>query len=86
MIFQFWIIGGLLVGGLTGIGIGRDAGVASHIILGIIGGLGGGFLAALLFVVSGADNQANVIPVIIAYLSAVTLLAVKRVVIQLRTA
>lgn len=86
MAIQTWIIAGLIVGGLVGMIIGRDDGVVASIILGIVSGLAGGSLAAILFVVSGAVNQANGIFAIIAFALAAILLVVKRVVIRPRTA
>jgi uncharacterized membrane protein YeaQ/YmgE (transglycosylase-associated protein family) len=86
MVIQTWIIVGLIVGGLVGMMISRNDGVVANIILGIISGLVGGSVASILFVVSGAVNQANGIFAIIAFAFAAILLTVKRVVIRPRTA
>ena len=82
MVIQSWIMVGLVVGWLMGMMLGRSYGVAGDIILGIIGGLVGGSLASILFVVSGAANQANVIAAIITFTCAEILFTIKRAVVR----
>ena len=86
MVIQYWIMAGLIVGGFTGVLMGKGYDIAGHILLGIVGGLAGALLATILFVVSDTMNHDNAIFAIIAYTSAAILLAVKRVAIRPRTA
>ena len=74
-----WIIVGLIAGWLAGeIMRGSGFGLVGNIIVGIIGGLLGGFLAAALFGVPDPMMGINIVSIIIAFIGAVVLLAILR--------
>jgi uncharacterized membrane protein YeaQ/YmgE (transglycosylase-associated protein family) len=74
-----WIVVGLVAGWLAGMVMkGGGYGVVGDIIVGIVGALLGGFLAAWLFGVQDAVNGINIISIVTAFLGAVVLIAVVR--------
>lgn len=74
-----WIIVGLIAGWLAGeVMRGAGFGLLGNIIVGIIGGLLGGFLATALFRVPDPMMGINIVSIIIAFLGAVVLLAILR--------
>lgn len=74
-----WIVVGLIAGWLAGMVMkGGGYGVVGDIILGIIGALVGGFLAATLFNIPDAVNGINVTSIIVAFVGAVIAIAIVR--------
>lgn len=74
-----WIVVGLIAGWLAGMVMkGGGYGVVGDIIVGIVGALLGGFLAAWLFGVQEAVNGINIISLVTAFLGSVILIAVIR--------
>ncbi len=74
-----WIIVGLIAGWLAGLVMrGGGYGVLGDIILGIVGGLIGGFLASAIFGIANPVNGINITSIIIAFLGAVILVAIVR--------
>jgi len=74
-----WIVVGLIAGWLAGeLMRGSGFGLIGNIIVGIVGGLLGGFLATALFNVPDPLNGINITSIIIAFLGAVVLLAILR--------
>lgn len=74
-----WIIVGLIAGWLAGeVMRGRGYGPLADIIIGIVGALIGGFLAANLFGVPNPINGINVGTIVVAFLGAVVLIAILR--------
>ena len=81
-----WIVVGLLAGWLAGMVMGSGYGLIGDIILGIIGGLLGGYLAGALFGVADAVNGINLLSIAVAFVGAVILIALSRMVSRGRTA
>jgi len=81
-----WIVVGLLAGWLAGMVMGSGYGLVGDIILGIIGGLLGGFLAGTLFGVPDAVNGFNFLSIAVAFVGAVILIALSRLISHPRTA
>ena len=76
-----WIVVGLIAGWLAGeLMRGSGFGLVGNIIVGIVGGLLGGFLATALFNVPDPLSGINLTSIIIAFLGAVVLLAILRLV------
>ncbi len=76
-----WIIVGLIAGWLASeLMRGRGYGPVGDIIIGIVGALIGGFLAANLFGVANPINGINVGTIVVAFLGAVVLIAILRAV------
>lgn len=76
-----WIVVGLIAGWLTGMVMrGSGYGAIGDIILGIIGGLVGGFLASAVLGISYAVNGINLVSVLVAFIGAVILVALIRAV------
>lgn len=76
-----WIIVGLIAGWLAGeLMRGSGFGLLGDIIVGIVGALLGGFLASALFGISAPMTGINITSIIIAFLGAVVLLAILRLV------
>ncbi len=76
-----WIIVGLIAGWLAGeVMQGRGYGPVGDIIIGIVGALIGGFLAASLFGVPNPINGINIGTIIVAFLGAIVLVAILRAV------
>jgi uncharacterized membrane protein YeaQ/YmgE (transglycosylase-associated protein family) len=74
-----WIIVGLIAGWLANQVMRAGRGnAATDIVVGVIGGLVGGFLAAELFSVPNAVNGVNVGSIVVAFLGAVVAIAVVR--------
>ncbi len=74
-----WIIVGLIAGWLAGLVVkGSGYGVLGDIILGIIGAIVGGFLAAAIFGVSNPVSGFNITTLVVAFIGAVILVAIVR--------
>jgi uncharacterized membrane protein YeaQ/YmgE (transglycosylase-associated protein family) len=74
-----WIIVGLIAGWLTGLVMkGGGYGVVGDIILGIVGALIGGFLASAVLGIPDAINGINATSIIVAFIGAVILVAILR--------
>jgi uncharacterized membrane protein YeaQ/YmgE (transglycosylase-associated protein family) len=74
-----WIIVGIIAGWLAGLVMkGSGYGVLGDMILGVIGALVGGFLAGSLFGVPNAISGFNLTTVIVAFLGAVLVVAIVR--------
>ena len=74
-----WIVVGAIAGWLSGqVMKGRGFGLLGDIIVGIVGGLIGGFLADALFKVPNAVNGFNLTSILVAFLGAVVLIVVVR--------
>ncbi len=75
-----WIVVGLIGGWLAGLVMkgGGGYGVVGDIILGIIGGLLGGFVASALFGIPDAVNGINITSIVVAFIGAVVLVAIIR--------
>jgi uncharacterized membrane protein YeaQ/YmgE (transglycosylase-associated protein family) len=76
-----WIVVGAIAGWLSGLVVkGSGFGCLGDIIVGVIGGLLGGWLAGVLFHLSNAVNGINWQSILIAFLGAVLLMLVVRLV------
>lgn len=76
-----WIIVGLIAGWLAGMVMkGGGYGIIGDIILGIIGAIVGGFLAGALFGVDDPLSGFDISTLIVAFLGAVLVVAIVRVV------
>ena len=74
-----WIIVGLIAGWLAGLVMrGGGYGVLGDIIIGIVGALVGGFLAAALFNVPNPLSGINLTTIFISFLGAVIMIAILR--------
>jgi uncharacterized membrane protein YeaQ/YmgE (transglycosylase-associated protein family) len=74
-----WIVVGTIAGWLSGqVMKGRGFGLLGDIIVGVAGGLIGGFLADLLFKVPNAVNGFNLTSILVAFVGAIILLFVAR--------
>ncbi|MBI4788470.1 MAG: GlsB/YeaQ/YmgE family stress response membrane protein [Chloroflexi bacterium] len=74
-----WIIIGLIAGWLAGMVMkGGGYGVVGDIILGIVGALVGGFLAAAVFNIPDAVNGINITSIVVAFIGAVIVVAIIR--------
>lgn len=74
-----WLIVGLIAGWLAGMVMkGGGYGVIGDIIVGIVGALVGGFLAAWLFGAQDAVNGINFLSLLTAFLGSVILIAIIR--------
>jgi uncharacterized membrane protein YeaQ/YmgE (transglycosylase-associated protein family) len=74
-----WIVVGAIAGWLAGqVMKGRGFGLLGDILVGIVGGLIGGFLAQALFKVPDAVNGINLTSILVAFLGAVVLILVAR--------
>ncbi len=74
-----WIILGLIAGWLTGIVMkGSGYGVVGDIILGVIGGLIGGFMASAVLGIPNAVNGLNVTSIVVAIIGAIIVVAIVR--------
>ncbi len=82
-----WIVVGLIAGWLAGMVMrGGGYGLVGDIILGIVGGLLGGFLAGALFGVPDAVNGINLLSIVVAFVGAVIVIALSRMVFHPRRA
>ncbi len=76
-----WIIVGLIAGWLAGLVVkGGGYGVIGDIVLGIIGALIGGFLAANLLGMADAVNGINITSIVVAAIGAIILVLIVRAV------
>ena len=74
-----WIVVGVIAGWLAGQVVkGTGFGCLGDIIVGVIGGLVGGFLAAKLFNVPDAVNGFNLTSIVVAFLGAVVVIVIVR--------
>ncbi len=79
--FLTWVIVGAIVGWLAGIVVkGRGFGLIGNIVIGVIGALIGGWLAGALFNISDPISGFNLTTIFIAFLGAVLLLFIARLV------
>jgi uncharacterized membrane protein YeaQ/YmgE (transglycosylase-associated protein family) len=80
-----WIVVGLVAGWLASVVMrGGGYGLIGDIIVGVVGALIGGFLAATLFNIPDAVNGINVTSIFVAFLGAVILIAILRAVSRRR--
>ncbi len=74
-----WIVVGLIAGWLAGsLMRGRGFGVIGDIIMGILGALVGGFIASSVFNIPDAVNGFNLTSILVAFIGAVILIAIIR--------
>ncbi len=74
-----WIIVGLIAGWLAGLVVkGSGYGALGDILLGIIGAVVGGFLAAAIFGVANPISGFNMTTLVVAFIGAVVLVAIVR--------
>ena len=74
-----WLVVGAIAGWLAGKVIGGTGfGLVGDIVIGVIGALVGGWLAATLFKVEGAISGFNLRTIVVAFLGAVVVLFVVR--------
>jgi uncharacterized membrane protein YeaQ/YmgE (transglycosylase-associated protein family) len=79
MVLLSWIVVGAIAGWLSGqVMKGRGFGLRGDIVVGIAGGLIGGFLAVMVFKVPNAVNGLNLTSTLVAFLGAVVLISVVR--------
>jgi uncharacterized membrane protein YeaQ/YmgE (transglycosylase-associated protein family) len=76
-----WIVVGLIAGWLaSSVMKGHGSGLVGDLVLGVVGALLGGFLAATLLKMPNAVNGINVMSILVAFLGAVILIALLRTV------
>ena len=76
-----WIVVGLIAGWLASqVMRGGGYGLIGDIILGVVGAVIGGFLAATLLKIPNAVNGINVTSILVAFIGAVILIAILRMV------
>ena len=76
-----WLVVGVIVGWLAGIVVkGRGFGLIGNIVIGVIGALIGGWLAGALFNISDPISGFNLTTFIVAFLGAVLVLFVARLI------
>jgi uncharacterized membrane protein YeaQ/YmgE (transglycosylase-associated protein family) len=74
-----WLVVGLIAGWLAGkVMSGSGYGLVGDIVVGIIGALMGGFLAALLLGTPDAVNGLNIGSIVVAFLGSIVLIAIIR--------
>lgn len=74
-----WIVVGVIAGWLAGKVVqGTGFGCLGDIIVGVVGGLVGGFLASALFNIPDAVNGFNLGSIIVAFLGAIVVIVVVR--------
>ena len=79
MVLLSWIVVGAIAGWLSGqVMKGRGFGLLGDILVGVAGGLLGGFLAEALFKVPNAVNGFNLTSILVAFLGAVVLIVIVR--------
>jgi uncharacterized membrane protein YeaQ/YmgE (transglycosylase-associated protein family) len=79
MVLLSWIVMGAIAGWLSGqVMKGRGSGLRGDIVVGVAGGLIGGFLVVLVFQVPNAVNGLNLTSTLVAFLGAVVLIIVVR--------
>jgi uncharacterized membrane protein YeaQ/YmgE (transglycosylase-associated protein family) len=76
-----WIVVGLIAGWLaSSVMKGHGSGLVGDLVLGVVGALLGGFLAATLLKMPNAVNGINVMSILVAFIGAVILIALLRAV------
>ena len=76
-----WLIVGLIAGWLAGVVMkGKGFGLIGNLVIGVIGALVGGWLAGAIFNVSNAISGFNLTTIIIAFLGAVVVLYIARLI------
>jgi len=76
-----WLVVGLIAGWLASLVMrGGGYGLIGDIIVGVVGALIGGFLAATLLKIPNAVNGINVTSIFVAFIGAVILIAILRMV------
>ena len=76
-----WLVVGLIAGWLASLVMrGGGYGLIGDIIVGVVGALIGGFLAATLLKIPNAANGINVTSIFVAFIGAVILIAILRMV------
>lgn len=80
MLILIWIGVGLITGWYSGMLIGNGYGLISYALLGVVGGLTGGYLASTLFSVPDAVNALNLFSIAVAFLGAVMVIGITRVI------
>ena len=76
-----WLVVGLIAGWLASqVMRGGGYGLIGDIIVGVVGALIGGFLAATLLKIPNAVNGINVMSILVAFIGAVILIAILRLV------
>ena len=76
-----WLVVGLIAGWLASqVMRGGGYGLIGDIIVGVVGALIGGFLAATLLKIPNAVNGINVMSILVAFIGAVILIAILRMV------
>ena len=76
-----WIVVGLIAGWLASrVMKGRGSGLVGDLVLGVVGALLGGFLASTLLKIPNAVNGINVTSILVAFVGALILAAVLRMV------
>ena len=76
-----WLIVGLIAGWLASLVMkGGGSGLIGDIVVGIVGALIGGFLAGTLLGIPNAVNGINLSSIIVAFLGAVVLIAILRMI------
>jgi uncharacterized membrane protein YeaQ/YmgE (transglycosylase-associated protein family) len=79
--FFTWLVVGVIVGWLAGIAVkGRGFGLIGNIFIGVIGALIGGWLAGALFNISDPISGFNLTTIIVAFLGAILVLFVARLI------
>ncbi len=82
-----WIVVGLVAGWLAGqVMHGGGYGLVGDIVIGIIGGIVGGYLAGGVFGVQDAMNGINVLSIVIAFVGAILLIWLSRMVFHPKSA
>lgn len=76
-----WVVVGLIAGWLAGKAMrGGGYGLIGDIVVGVVGAVIGGFLAATLLKIPNAVNGINVTSILVAFVGAVILIAILRMV------
>jgi len=81
-----WIVVGLIAGWLAGMVMGSGYGLLGDIVIGIIGGLVGGYLAGAVFGIADAVNGFNLTSILVAFIGALLLIGVSRLLFHPRSA
>ncbi len=80
MVLLSWIVVGAIAGWLSGqVMTGRGSGLRGDIMVGVAGGLIGGFLTVMVFQVPNAVNGLNLTSTLVAFLGAGVLIIAVRV-------
>ena len=76
-----WVVVGLVAGWLASrVMKGRGSGLIGDLVLGVVGALLGGFLASTLLKITNPVNGINVTSILVAFVGAVILIAILRMV------